>query len=94
MPTPRTRRRMGAGDTFDKAEKASNFLTALLTAVQAHPFVFVFVMVMIAIVIAFLPNGPVKAYIEHVTEMRKLNARASAGKQKLISGRQNRRSGR
>lgn len=82
---------MGATDTFEKAEKASNFLTGLLSAVQAHPYVFIFVMVMIAFVLSFLPNGPVKAYIDSMTEKRKLDARVSVGRQKLTSGRQNRR---
>jgi len=79
-----------AADSLDKVEKASNFLTGLLSAVVAHPYVFVFVVLAIAFVVAFLPNGPVKAYIEHKTEMRKLDARVNAGRQKLTSGRQNR----
>lgn len=82
---------MGATDTLAKAEKASNFLTALLGAVQAHPYIFVFVMVMIAFVVSFLPNGPVKAYIDGITEKRKLDARVSVGRQKLTAGRQNRK---
>lgn len=80
-----------AGGTLDKAEKASNFLTGLLAATVAHPYAFIFVMIMIALVIAFLPNGPVKAYIEHKTEMKKLEARTAVGRKKLSSGRQNRR---
>lgn len=81
---------MGAADSLDKVEEASNFLTALLTAVGAHPWLFLFVMVAIAFVLAFLPNGPVKAYIDHRTEMRKLNTKVNAGRQKLTAGRQNR----
>lgn len=82
---------MGALESLGQAEEASNFLTGLMGAVEAHPIVFIFVMVMIAFVVAFLPNGPVKAYIDHRTEMRKLNARVSVGRQKLTSGRQNRK---
>lgn len=78
-------------DTFDKAEKSANFLTGLLTAVTTHPFAFIFVMVALALVLSFLPNGPVKAYIDYKTEMRKLDARTTAGRQKLTAGRQNRK---
>lgn len=81
---------MGATDSLDKAEKASNFLTGLLTAAKAHPYVFLFVMAAIAFVVAFLPNGPVKAYIEYRGEMKKLHARTTEGKRRLSNARQNR----
>tara|TARA_B100000678_G_C18132167_1_gene471179 strand:- start:339 stop:596 length:258 start_codon:yes stop_codon:yes gene_type:complete len=79
-------------DTLDNAEKAGNFLTGLLAAAVAHPYAFVFVMASIAFVVAFLPNGPVKAYIDQRTELKKLENRVSKGRQKLTNGRQNRRS--
>jgi hypothetical protein len=82
---------MGASESLDKAEKAGNFLTGLLAAVREHPYVFLFVIAALTLLISFLPNGSVKAYIEHRTEMRKLNARVNEGKRKLIASRQNRR---
>ena len=78
-------------EAVEKAEKTSSFLLGLLEAARQHPIAFVFVMMMVAFVLAFLPNGPVKAYIDGRTERRKLDARMNAGKQKLIAGRQNRR---
>ena len=81
---------MGANKSLEDAERASNFLTALLEAVRMHPYVFVFVMLMIAFALCFLPNGVIKALIEQKTEKRKLDARATDGRRKLTAGRQNR----
>lgn len=82
---------MGATESLEQAEKASNFLTGLLLAAKAHPYVFLFVMMMIAFVLAFLPNGPVKAYIDLRGEKMKLRARYDDGKRRLSNSRQNRR---
>ncbi|WP_324694622.1 hypothetical protein [Novosphingobium sp. RL4] len=82
---------MGVDDKLEDAEKASNFVMALLDAMVSHPWAFLCVVLAIAFVICCLPNGVVKQIIVHRTEMRKLDERVGQSRKKLTSNRQNRR---
>lgn len=77
--------------TIKSVEKGPDTIMRLVLAASAHPIAFFFVFVLIAFAFSFLPNGVMAKYIEHRTEMKKLDERVNLSRKKLTSGRQNRK---